>query len=277
MRDESADADLQEEWIREVLEDELDREYLVELCRLQVELLKLQSHVMEQKLRLVILFEGRDTAGKGGAILRFSQRLRPRHLRVIALPKPTEAESGQWYFQRYVRQLPDPGEIVLFDRSWYNRAVVEPVMGFCTDAQYERFMEQVVGFERMLLDEGLLLVKLWFSIDRAEQERRIDGRRQNPLKRWKLSAVDEQAQRHWDSFTRHKNEMFRRTSTEPSPWTVIRGNNKKDARLESIRHVLHSLEYADAGQPGLRLEPDPAIVSRPGTEPSISQNALRGR
>jgi len=262
LRHESTHVDIPEDWIREVLEDELDREYLVELCRLQVELLKLQAHVMAHKLRFVILFEGRDTAGKGGAILRFSQRLRPRHLRVVALPKPTEAESGQWYFERYVRQLPDPGEMVLFDRSWYNRAVVEPVMGFCTDVQYERFMEQVVSFEKMLLDDGLMLVKLWFSIDREEQERRIDGRRKNPLKRWKLSAVDEQAQRYWESFTKYKGEMFRRTSTDRSPWMVVRGNHKKNARLESIRHVLSTLKYDDAGQPGLRLEPDPRVVSR---------------
>ena len=174
-----------EDWIQDLLEDELDRDYVVELSRLQVELLKLQAHVIERRMRLVVLFEGRDTAGKGGAILRFSQRLRPRHLRVVALSKPTEAESGQWYFERYVNQLPDPGQIVLFDRSWYNRAVVEPVMGFCTQEQYARFMQQVVQFEGMLQHEGLVLVKLWFSIDREEQQRRIDRRSENPLKRWK--------------------------------------------------------------------------------------------
>ncbi len=266
MDDSSAAPSPLDGWILEVLEDELDPDYLVELCRLQVELLKLQAHVMAQGLRLVILFEGRDTAGKGGAILRFSQRLRPRHLRVVALPKPTEAEQGQWYFQRYVKQLPDPGEIVLFDRSWYNRAVVEPVMGFCSDKQHERFMNQVVGFEQMLQDEGLLLIKLWFSIDRDEQVRRLDGRQRNPLKRWKLSLVDREAQRYWERFTHFKNEMFRRTSTDRSPWIVVRGNRKKRARLESIRHVLSSLDYADAGQAGLRLAPDPSVVGRAEAE-----------
>ncbi len=262
MQDSPADTSTPEDWIREVLDEELDRDYLVELCRLQVELLKLQAHVMAKKLRLVVLFEGRDTAGKGGAILRFSQRLRPRHLRVVALPKPTDAESGRWYFERYVRQLPEPGEIVLFDRSWYNRAVVEPVMGFCTPEQYERFMEQVVDFERMLLDDGLLFAKLWFSIDREEQGRRIDGRRRNPLKSWKLSPVDEQAQRYWESFTKYKSEMFRRTSTELSPWIVVRGNQKNKARLECIRHVLHSLDYPNSGQPGLVLSPDGNVYPR---------------
>lgn len=247
-------------WLREVLEDELDRPYLIELSRLQVELLNLQSEVVARGLRVVVLFEGRDTAGKGGAILRFSQRLRPRHLRVVALPKPSEAESGQWYFERYVRHFPDPGEIVLFDRSWYNRAVVEPVMGFCTPEQYELFMQQVVGFERMLIDDGIILIKLWFSIDRSEQQRRIEGRKSNPLKRWKLSTVDLLAQQHWEAFTHYKEEMFRRTSTEHSPWIVVLGNEKKRARLESIRYVLGRVDYEGRGQVGLRLEHDPTIV-----------------
>lgn len=252
-----------DDWLQEVFDDELDREYLVELCQLQVELLKLQAHVIAKRLRVVVLFEGRDTAGKGSAILRFSQRLRPRHLRVVALPRPTEAERGQWYFERYVRQFPDPGEIVLFDRSWYNRAVVEPVLGFCTKEQYERFMQQVVSFERMLMDDGLLLIKLWFSIERTEQQRRIDRRRRNPLTRWKLSAVDQQAQQHWEAFTHHKDAMFRRTSTDASPWMIVNGNHKKQARLESIRQVLSTIEYEGRGQPGLRIDPDPSVVRRP--------------
>ena len=250
-----------EDWLQEVLEEELDVDYLTELSRLQVELLKLQAHVIAQGRRVVVVFEGRDTAGKGGAIQRFSQRLRPRHLRVVALPKPTEAERGQWYFERYVRQLPDPGQIALFDRSWYNRAVVEPVMGFCTAEQYERFLSQVLDFERMLVEEGLVLVKLWFSISRDEQARRIERRRQSPLLRWKLSEVDQLAQQKWDAFKRYKEEMFRRTSTPGSPWVVVRGDRKKAARLESIRHVLGALDYADRGQTGLRLTPDPAVVS----------------
>ncbi|QDU65215.1 polyphosphate kinase 2 [Engelhardtia mirabilis] len=256
------DPELLEGWVREVLEEELDREYLVELARLQVELLKLQTHLVATSRRVAILFEGRDTAGKGGTIQRFSQRMMPRHQRVVALPKPTEMEMGQWYFGRYIAQLPNPGEIVFFDRSWYNRAVVEPVMGFCTAAQYERFMEQVVVFEQMLLEDGLLLVKLWFSIDRVEQHDRLARRQTNPLKRWKLSTVDLQAQQKWEAFTRYKEAMFARTSTASSPWYVIEGNDKKQARLESIRHVLGCIDYPDRGQRGLRLEPRPEVVRR---------------
>jgi polyphosphate kinase 2 len=178
----------------------------------------------------------------------------------VALQKPTDAERGQWYFERYVRELPDPGEIVMFDRSWYNRAVVEPVMGFCTPDQYERFMEQVVDFERMLLDDGLDIIKLWFSIDRDEQQRRLRRRETNPLKRWKLSTVDLQAQQHWAAFTRYKEAMFRRTGTSGSPWVVVQGNDKKRARLESMRYVLGRVDYPGRGQPGLRLETDPTIV-----------------
>jgi polyphosphate kinase 2 len=254
--------ELSADWLREVVEEELDREYLVELSLLQVELLKLQSHLVRTSGRLAIVIEGRDTAGKGGAILRFTQRLMPRHHRIVALPKPTEVEAGQWYFQRYVRQLPDPGEIVFFDRSWYNRAVVEPVMGFCTPEQHELFMHQVVDFERMLLEDGLLLVKLWFSIGRDEQHSRLELRRRNPLKRWKLSTVDLQAQQRWQDFTRYKEAMFARTSTERSPWIVVQGDRKKHARLESIRYVLHTIDYEGRGQEGLRLDPDPALVAR---------------
>ncbi|MEZ5979655.1 MAG: polyphosphate kinase 2 [Planctomycetota bacterium] len=251
-------------WIREVLEDELDRDYIVELSRLQVELLELQRHVVATNRRVAIVFEGRDTAGKGGAILRFSQRLMPRHQRIVALPKPTPMEQKQWYFERYVRQLPDPGEIVFFDRSWYNRAVVEPVMGFCTDDQYERFMSQVVTFERMLIEDGLELVKLWFSIDRAEQNARLDSRRTNPLKSWKLSTVDNLAQQKWEAFTQYKEAMFARTSHDAAPWIVVRGNHKKQARLESIRHVLSVFDYPNKGRSGLRLEPDASVVTRAG-------------
>jgi polyphosphate kinase len=242
------------------LEDELDRDYLRELIQLQVELLKLQQHVVRVGARVVILFEGRDTAGKGGSILRFTQHLMPRHQRVVALTKPTDLERGQWYFQRYVAKLPNPGEIVFFDRSWYNRAVVEPVMGFCTREQYELFLRQVVPFEQMLVEDGLLLVKLWFSIDRREQQERLTGRVKNPLKRWKLSTVDQKAQEKWEQFTHYKQAMFDHTSSHHAPWVVIRGNRKKPARLESIRHVLGTLDYQDKGQPGLRLEPDPTVV-----------------
>ncbi|QDU82921.1 Polyphosphate kinase 2 (PPK2) [Planctomycetes bacterium Pla163] len=256
------DPDTTPAWLAQVLDEELDRDYQIELARLQLELLEFQSHVVAEGKRVAVLFEGRDTAGKGGAIIRFGQHLRPRHVRIVALPKPDERERGQWYFERYVSQLPAPGEVVLFDRSWYNRAVVEPVMGFCTDEQYELFMEQVVDFERMLLDDDLVLVKLWFSIDREEQEKRILDRRTNPLKRWKLSTVDLEAQERWAAFTHYKEAMFARTSTDASPWYVVRGNDKKRARLESIRHVLSRLDYPRSGESELRLAPDPAIVAR---------------
>ncbi|MGE0713150.1 MAG: polyphosphate kinase 2 [Planctomycetota bacterium] len=241
-------------------EEELDRAYLIELSRLQVELLAWQEAIMARGLRVVVLFEGRDTAGKGGAILRFTQHLRPRYRRIVALPKPNEREQGQWFFQRYVAHLPGPGEIVFFDRSWYNRAVVEPVMGFCTEEQYGRFLRQVVPFEDMLIEDGIVLIKLWFSIDREVQQERLADRQRNPLKRWKLSSVDGLAQAHWERFTHYKEEMFARTSTRVSPWVVIGGNTKKIARLESIRYVLSRVDYAPVGQQGLRLAPDPEVV-----------------
>ena len=244
-------------------EDEWDVAYMEELRCLQVELLKLQRHVVAEGSRVVVLFEGRDAAGKGGAILRFTQHLMPRHRRIVALSKPTERERGQWYFQRYVRELPGPGEIVFFDRSWYNRAVVEPVMGFCSEAEYRRFLTHVVPFERLLVEDGLVLVKLWFSIDRDEQQRRLSEREQNPLKRWKLSTVDMEAQANWERFTAYKEAMFEATHTEQTPWTVVRGNDKKTARLESIRYLLSQVTYSGAGQEGLRLEPDPRVVGFP--------------
>lgn len=244
------------------LEEELDRDYLVELAQLQLELLKLQEHIRAQGLRLLVIFEGRDAAGKGGAILRLSQNLNPRHVRTIALAKPTAIEQGQWYFQRYLHGLPDPGEIVLFDRSWYNRAVVEPVFEFCSEAQRKRFLEQVVDVERMLVEDGIVLVKLWFSIDRDVQAERLEARVRNPLRRWKLSPIDRAAQANWDAFTRYKEAMFSATSSESAPWTIVRGNVKKRARLEGIRHVLGRVDYPGRGAEGLRLEPDPEVVLR---------------
>jgi polyphosphate kinase 2 len=242
--------------------DELDRDYLLELSRLQVELLALQTDTIEHGGRILVIFEGRDAAGKGGAILRFAQHLRPRHRRIVALAKPTDRERGQWYFQRYVQLLPSPGEMVFYDRSWYNRAVVEPVMGFCTPDEYELFMRQVVPFETMLVEDGVMLFKLWFSIDRTEQERRLDDRRVNPLKRWKLSSVDTLAQQKWEQYTRHKEQMFARTSSERAPWFVILGNDKKTARLESIRHVLSRVDYRGKGRSGAVMETDPRNVRR---------------
>ena len=229
---------------------------------LSVELLKLQAHLRATRGRLAILFEGRDTAGKGGAIFHFTRFLNPKLYRVVALSKPTELEAGQWYFQRYIARLPNAGETVFFDRSWYNRAVVEPVMGFCTPEQYERFMRQVVELERMLVEDGLTIIKLWFSIDPEEQRRRLASRETDPLKKWKLSTVDMEAQRHWDDFTRHKLEMFRRTHSEHCPWTIVQGNDKRLARIESIRSVLERLDYEGKDAAVLARDKVEGIVAR---------------
>jgi len=233
-----------------------------ELEGLQVELGKMQSWVVAKKRRVAILFEGRDAAGKGGAIRRFTAHLNPRAMRVVALPVPTEEERGQWYFQRYSRQLPNPGEIVLFDRSWYNRAVVEPVNEFCSADQYQRFIQQVPEYEHMLYEDGVIIVKFWFSISKEEQLRRFKSRNTNPLKQWKLSAIDEKAQNLWNMYSHYKNEMFTRTHTSFSPWIIVRANDKKPARLESIRYVLNLLPYAGKDSATVSLTPDPNIVSR---------------
>ncbi|MEQ9021571.1 MAG: polyphosphate kinase 2, partial [Pseudomonadales bacterium] len=214
-----------------------------EYLQLQVEMVRLQNYVRKRKRRLLIIFEGRDAAGKGSTIMRFVRFLDPRHYRIVALSKPTKLEKGQWYFQRYIKELPNPGEIVFFDRSWYNRAVVEPVLGFCTTREYKFFMEQVVLLERMLKEDGLTLVKFWFSIDEDEQAKRIKERKINPLKQWKLSTVDALAQAKWDEYTRHKEIMFEKTSTTASPWLVIEGNDRDKACLESMRYVLNRMKY----------------------------------
>ena len=216
--------------------------YEAELELLQIELIKLQRSVQAANRRVAILFEGRDAAGKGGAIRRFTEHLYPRSMRVVALDKPSEVQRGQWYFQRYVEQLPNPGEIVFFDRSWYNRAVVEPVNGFCTDKQYDTFLQQVPEFEHMLYEDGIELIKFWFSIAHEEQLRRFQERRSNPLKQWKLSPVDDRAQELWDRYTSYKEAMLTRTHTSYSPWTIVKANDKKKARLESIRYVLAALD-----------------------------------
>jgi polyphosphate kinase 2 len=229
---------------------------------LQVELLKLQSWVKTTGERVVILFEGRDAAGKGGAIKRFMEHLNPRGARVVALSAPTTAETGQWYFQRYVQHLPTRGEIVLFDRSWYNRAGVERVMGFCTDAEYDEFMRQTPEFERHLVRSGIHLIKLWFSVTQPEQQRRFTERQRHPLKQWKLSPVDLASLDKWHDYTVAKEAMFRRTDTAEAPWTVIRSDCKKRARLNAMRYVLHRLAY-DTKNP-VRIGPlDPLIVGRP--------------
>jgi polyphosphate kinase 2 len=236
--------------------------YEQELEKLQVELVKLQRAVQIEGRRVAIVFEGRDAAGKGGSIRRFIEHLNPRSARVVALPKPTEVEKGQWYFQRYVEQLPNPGEMVFFDRSWYNRAVVEPVMKFCTDRQYRVFMQQVPEFEHMLYEDGLELVKFWFSISKEVQKQRFDSRRQDPLKQWKISPVDDRAQENWDLYTKYKDEMFSKTHTSYSPWIIVKANNKKKARLESMRYLLSALDFEGKDENRTMLTPDPEIVMR---------------
>src|SRR6516164_6364764 len=218
---------------------EYRRQYFQRLFTLQAELVKLQDWVVATREKVIILFEGRDAAGKGGVIKRISQRLNPRVCRVVALPAPNDRERTQWYFQRYVAPLPAAGEIVLFDRSWYNRAGVEHVMGFCTPAEYDEFMRQVPEFERHLVNSGIHLFKFWFSVSRAEQRRRFDERKLHPLKQWKLSPVDLASLDKWDAYTKAKEAMFAHTDTADAPWIVIRSDCKKRARLNAMRHVLN--------------------------------------
>ncbi len=227
------------------------RNYERKKYRLQVELLKLQAWVKETGQRVVILFEGRDAAGKGGAIKRFMEHLNPRGARVVALEKPSEVERGQWYFQRYIEHLPTRGEIVMFDRSWYNRAGVERVMGFCSNAEYDEFMRQAPEFERHLVRSGVHLFKFWFSVSRAEQRRRFKERKAHPLKQWKLSPVDLASLDKWDDYTRAKEAMFLHCDTSDAPWTVIKSDCKKRARLNAMRYVLHRLPYTKKDPPAI--------------------------
>jgi polyphosphate kinase len=221
------------------------KRYETQKYKLQVELLKLQSWAKETGQRVVILFEGRDAAGKGGAIRRFMEHLNPRGARVVALEKPSESERGQWYFQRYVQHLPTAGEIVLFDRSWYNRAGVERVMGFCSEAEYQQFIHQAPLFERQLVQSGVYLIKFWFSVSRKEQRRRFKERELHPLKQWKLSPIDLASLDKWDDYTKAKEAMFFETDTADAPWTVIKSDCKKRARLNAMRYVLHKLPYTN--------------------------------
>jgi len=236
--------------------------YERELKLLQVELVKMQRWVQQENKRVAVILEGRDAAGKGGTIRRFTEHLNPRALRVVALPKPTAEEAGQWYFQRYMKQLPDRGEIVFFDRSWYNRAVVEPVNGFCTKEQYERYLRQVPEFEHMLVEDGVIVIKLWFSISKEEQFARFESRKTNPLKQWKLSPLDGRAQALWDDYTKYKEAMFSRTHTSFSPWIIVKANDKCAARLESIRYLLSLLDYTGKDETGVSLVVDPNVVTR---------------
>jgi polyphosphate kinase 2 len=237
------------------------RDYDEQKYLLQVELLKFQNWTTETGGRHVIVFEGRDAAGKGGTIKRFMEHLNPRHARVVALQKPTEREKNQWFFQRYVQHLPTAGEIVLFDRSWYNRAGVERVMGFASDEEYEQFMRQAPLFEEMLVSSGVTVTKYWFSVTRSEQRTRFIIRQVDPVRQWKLSPMDLESLDRWDAYTAAKEEMFLRTDTDAAPWTSIKSNDKKRARLNTMRHFLSRFDY-DGRDPEVVGQPDPLIVKR---------------
>ncbi|MFT4696868.1 MAG: polyphosphate kinase 2 [Urechidicola sp.] len=219
--------------------------YELELRGLQEQLINLQERVIKNHEKVVVIFEGRDSAGKGGAIRRITSRINPRHFRIIALPKPSFEEEGQWYFQRYVNHLPNPGEIIFFDRSWYNRAIVEPAMGFCTQDEYKKFMTQVNLFEQMFTDSGIKLIKLYFSITKEEQARRFKELENDSLKKWKLSPVDIKAHELWDEFTEYKEAMFKKTDTEQCPWKIIDANKKRPARIEAIKYLLEQTNITE--------------------------------
>ena len=245
-----------------------DCDYERELRRLQIELVKLQEWIRHEGLRVVVLFEGRDAAGKGGAIKRIAESLNPRVCRIAALATPTEREKTQWYFQRYVAHLPAAGEMVLFDRSWYNRAGVERVMGFCTEREYLEFMQSCPEFERMLVRSGIILIKYWFSVSDEEQERRFQDRMNTPTKRWKLSPMDLESRKHWADYSRAKDEMFAVTDTKQVPWRVVNAENKKRARLNVIRHLLSTIPYRDLTPAPLKL---PRIVKSKYVRPPIQE------
>jgi polyphosphate kinase 2 len=240
------------------------KDYERDLLKLQVELVKMQRWVRDAGQRVVLVFEGRDTAGKGGTIARLREHLNPRFARHVALPVPTDAERGQWYFQRYVQQMPTAGEIVFFDRSWYNRAGVERVMGFATPEQVGRFFRQVVPFESFIVNDGTHLVKIWLEISQSEQQRRLESRRTDPLKQWKISPIDETAPARWDEYTAAMAEMLMMTDATPTPWWFVNNNDKRTGRLNVIRHVLDLLPY-DGKDARVAVPPDPAIV-RPARE-----------
>lgn len=233
---------------------------------LQIELLKLQSWVKDSGQRIAIVFEGRDAAGKGGTIRRFMEHLNPRGATVVALEKPSPRESGMWYFQRYIERLPAASEIVMFDRSWYNRGGVERVMGFCNDEQYERFLRQTPAFEQMLVDDGVVLLKFWFSVTRSEQRTRFMLRRLDPVKQWKLSPMDIASLDRWDEYTAAKERMLAETHTPWAPWTIVKSNDKKRARLEAMLHVLSVCDYPGKDESVVR-RPDPLVVGSPDLDP----------
>ncbi len=217
--------------------------YEKELAMLQVELLKFQNHVKDSGLKVLMIFEGRDAAGKGGTIKRITEHLNPRGARIVALEKPSDKETSQWYFQRYAKHLPSAGEIVLFDRSWYNRSMVEPVMGFCTERQHHKFLKDAPDFEQMIVDEGIQIFKFYFSVSKEEQSRRFKERETDPLKQYKLSPVDKESQRLWDEYTLAKFMMLSATHTEAAPWTIVKSDNKKKARINCIKHIIKFVDY----------------------------------
>ncbi|MEO5885944.1 MAG: polyphosphate kinase 2 [Candidatus Limnocylindrales bacterium] len=248
------------------------KEYLADLAGLELELGKLQEWVRHAGLRVVVVFEGRDAAGKGGAIKTITQSLNPRICRVVALAAPTAREKTQWYFQRYVAELPAAGEIVLFDRSWYNRAGVERVMGFCTDEEYQEFLRSCPEFERMLVRSGIILIKYWFSVSDAEQERRFQGRINDPTKRWKLSPMDLQSRSRWLDYSKAKDEMFAHCDIKQAPWYVVNADEKKRARLNCISHLLSLIPYEDVTPEHIELpprQPDTGYVRPPLTDQSF--------
>ena len=231
------------------------KKYEKELAKLHLELIKLQEWVKVEKVKIVVLFEGRDAAGKGGVIKRISDGMNPRICRVVALPAPSERQRTQWYYQRYIEQLPAGGEMVLFDRSWYNRAGVERVMGFCTKKEYAEFLRSCPELERMLIRSGIILIKYWFSVSDEEQEKRFQERLKRPTKRWKLSPMDLESRDRWDEFSRAKDDMFEVTDTEDSPWYVVNADDKKSARLHCIRHLLSMIPYVDLTPEPMKLKP----------------------
>ncbi|MGY5353037.1 polyphosphate kinase 2 [Wenyingzhuangia sp. IMCC45533] len=217
--------------------------YIKNLKKLQKELIKMHEEIIEKNDRVIVIFEGRDSAGKGGAIRRITERINPRHFRIVALPKPTQEEKTQWYFQRYINKFPKAGEIVFFDRSWYNRAVVEPVNGFCTEEEYQSFMNSVNDFEKMIVSSGIKLVKIYMSISKEEQAKRFQEIKSNPLKQWKITPVDEKAQELWDKYTAYKDVMFEKTNADYAPWKIIKANKKTFARIYAIKYLLSSIPY----------------------------------
>ncbi len=220
-------------------------DYEKELTSLQIELLKFQNHVKDKGLKILMIFEGRDAAGKGGTIKRITEHLNPRGARIVALEKPNDKETTQWYFQRYAKHLPSAGEIVFFDRSWYNRAMVEPVMGFCTERQHHKFLKDAPAFEKMIVDEGIQIFKFYFSVSKDEQAKRFKARETDPLKQYKLSPVDKESQRLWNEYSLAKFMMLSATHTESAPWTIVKSDNKKKARVNCIKHILHFVDYPD--------------------------------